>query len=425
MAFADYRTLQGRFVEEFGAIGDAFPFSLMAFESELRNFSYGHGHDAQRNLTRRGRHQPVLDGLARAIAPRIVGRKQVLVDLPGFGVLAGHLKGRFAELGYNDFTGRRVLRMPIQKLARRLATSGSAYANMARRIAERGPEGFTADRAVLSTLERQLAGNYRRFRDFVARQDIRLVLASGDTLPAQRFLCRAATEIGFPYVVLAHGYIGHPALLSVAPVRADKLLVWTERQRDLIVDALPDRAADIVSVGFPNRLERPDRSGVERRVLFAWEPLAYADLLQRHSPILEVLARRCRDAGFVPVFRAHPKERDAAWLRELIDRLDFERDKDTMQRALERAALVISSNSTVLPEVAAVGIPAVQVADIARFDYEGAQKVPAAEFDPAAIATDATVPPPFDLMDPDRVFDLLLGLVRTSDRNGSERRGQA
>jgi hypothetical protein len=109
-------------------------------------------------------------------------------------------------------------------------------------------------------------------------------------------------------------------------------------------------------------------------------------------------------AGFTAAIRLHPKERKDEPLAQALRDVGFEMDSADMTTALSRAAVVASSNSTVLCEAAAFGIPAVQIEDLAVFEFEGAEMCPVARFDPARSAAIETGEPAFRYLDVDRFF---------------------
>ncbi|MGP1355606.1 hypothetical protein [Roseicyclus sp.] len=415
MDFSGYSSFQTDFEARYDAYQQSHPFTMMLLDLELRNAQFGDHAIARKNLGRQTDRLALAEQLMKLAARRSAHGPQVYIEMPGFSGLAAELSARFKGKGLSVFSDRTILASPANKFLHRLVKLGRAHSAAMARGGTEGPEAILADRKLLDDLEASLADNYRRMKSFVIAQDIRFFMATGDAKPFSRFLCRIARELGRPYVVMAHGYVSHSTLVSIAPLHADRLIAWTERQAELLREALPDRAPDIVSHGFPLRSAPPARDRVERRVLLAWEPLLRPGIAERHMPVLAELARICGRAGYTPALRLHPKERKDAGLARSLRDLGLTLDEDDMATALSRAAVVASSNSTVLCEAAAFGIPAVQIADLAVFDFEGAEKIAAREFDPARSAAKETGQSAFPLMDVDAMFAGLMTLRQEHD----------
>jgi len=409
--FSAYKDFQKTFVSRYGAFERTHPFTMMVLEQELRNSQFGDTDIAQRNLSRQSDRLWIVEHLLKLGARRAARGPQVYIEMPGFAGLAADLSHRFEARNVSVFSNQRIMAQPANKLLHRLIKLGPTYSRAMARAGANGPDALLEDTALLARLEAELAVNYERMKNFVRAQNIRAFIATGDCKPFSRFLCRAAQDLDLPYIVLAHGYISHSTLVSIAPVHADRLIVWTEQQAKLLHDAVPDRAEHIYSFGFPPRAAPTDRTLKERRVLFVWEPLGRFGILENHLPVLSKLAATCSSVGFIPAMRLHPKERGDEALMQSLRAIGFEIDSDDMGMALSRAAVVASSNSTVLCEAAACGIPAVQIEDLAVFAFEGAEMCAAAEFDPARAAATETGQPALPLMDTGRFFDHIAELM--------------
>ena len=419
MDFSAYKGFQEDFERRFGAYSRTHPFTMMLLDLELRNALFGDAAIAQRNLARQTDKMWLADLLMKVAARRSASGPQVYIEMPGFNDLAAGLSERFEARGFRIFSRRKILGTPANKFLHRLSKLGPSHsAAMARGGAE-GPEAILRDRELLDRLESTLVENYQRMKAFVSAQDIRVFVASGDAKPFSRFLCRIAQELGLPYVVVAHGYVSHTTLVSIAPLHADRLIAWTERQAELLRVALPDRGPDIRCFGFPVRSAPPDRIRVERRVLLAWEPLSRPGKDASHMPVLGQLARICAQAGYTAVLRLHPKERKDARIARQVQDMGLVLDDDDMATALSRAAVVVSSNSTVLCEAAAFGVPAVQITELSEFEFEGADQVAVAEFDPARAAASESGQPAFPLMDVDMLFSDISDLMQKSEMKGA------
>lgn len=106
--------------------------------------------------------------------------------------------------------------------------------------------------------------------DVLRRYKISSLIASSDDDPFMRILCSASKFSSTEVNIIAHGYIGHPSLLTIAPVYADRLFVWTQIQKnDLIRDLDKDNANKIYYEGSPLVLNNKHDALKSHTVLFA------------------------------------------------------------------------------------------------------------------------------------------------------------
>ncbi|WJY21193.1 hypothetical protein QTA57_15655 [Fontisubflavum oceani] len=398
MDFRGVHDLDERFSRQWSPFLDGFPFAAMALEAELRNISAGDIEVALRNVSRLTRHYPVVDWALTAVflTTSRVERPQLYVNLPGFHDVARSLKESLSDNpGLACFSDRRIARFRANQVLHKLCTAGQAYPKVMRQIAAVGAAKAVTDRDLMAQLDQSFSRNYDRLKQFIISQNIRAFVAAGDMKPHERLICHAAQELGRPYLVLAHGYVSDPGLVSVAPIRADALVLWTEQQRSLIADVLPERIEDLMSFGFPARVKVPVRQPGDR-VVFAWEPLGRMGKRDTHAKCLAALSGICRAARLEPVFRPHPKDRHDAEIIADIEATGFSLDHMELQESLATARCVVSSNSTVLTEAAAAGVPAYQVEELAEFRFEGSQLISATEFRPGdapvSLAADQFLP---------------------------------
>ena len=405
MDFSAYPEFQARFQKQYGWMEESFPFSLMVLEGELRNCLSGDEAISRHNISRLTKHYIPIDLLLQQVSLRRFDRPQIYIEMPGFQPVRGPLTKRLRQQGHMIFSDRKFFGVPANRALHKMATMGRAFPRAMELASRQSLEALLADRQRLVRLEASLLRNHARLLRFIEAQRIKLFVATGDSKPFSRLIAKAAKDLGRPYIVLAHGYISNPVLNTIAPIRADRLIAWTGRQRQMLQEVLPERKDDILCHGFPERVTLPANIAPERRILFAWEPLERTGHEAAHQKVLSTLAAACRQADVTPAFRPHPKERRNADLLQRMERLGFEIDQGPLGHALARAACVVSSNSTVLTEAAAAAVPAYQVAELAAFRFEGAQMIPAAALDPSALISAPKRKTPLQPMNHEALFN--------------------
>lgn len=400
MDFRAFLAFNAAFKQRFANLAKSYPFAFLALEAELRNSFAGDIDVVAANASRLTEHYLPVDWLLYGVQAMSGAQNKPLayIEMPGFQNDASRIRNILQRrYGIGSFSDRPILRQRSNKILHKMCTSGRAYPAMMRRIAADGIEAAVEDAMLVADLDCAMARNYHRTLAYVRSQNIRLFLATGDSKPFSRILCRIAHALDIPYVVLAHGYISNKRLLSIAPVRADALVLWTEEQRRMIADVMPERMADLFCCGFPHR-QRIEPDLTARRIVFAWEPLMRKNKRKTHNEALKTLAKRCIAEGIEPVFRPHPKDKRRGDILSSLEGMGFSIDSGDMSVSLRTARMVVSSNSTVLTEAAAAGLPAVQIAELAEFHFEGAALRSLAEFDPLAEFNNvlATPWPPFN-----------------------------
>ena len=380
MDFSAYAPFQAEFHKRYGWLEREYPFAAMGLEAELRNFAIGDVEVAHINAARQSLRVAPIDWLVTMAShlDRQAHSEQFYFEFPG---PVGHdiANALESELHLQNFSARKILGYRSNKLLHRLATHGTAYPTAMKAFAENGAENLLSHRRLLYALDHDLRRNFKLLKRYLEKQRIRLCVSSGDSKPFSRMLIRASHDLNIPFIVFAHGYISEPRLNSIAPLRADALVTWTEKQASLIRNGLPERANDIVSFGMPRRT-RPAQRKPDGTVLIAWEPLSFRDRLSKHETMLRRLQDLIADAGLTASFRPHPKDRKDHDVMQRLEAWGFKINDEPLARAFEKAEFVLSANSTVLTEAAACGIPAVQLSDLATFRFEGAQLVAVEDF---------------------------------------------
>ncbi|MES1927735.1 hypothetical protein SADO_00725 [Salinisphaera dokdonensis CL-ES53] len=202
---------------------------------------------------------------------------------------------------------------------------------------------------------------------------VKTIFSTDDYRASGQVLYEAARRAGVNRVALAHGYIQHPTLVSCFPGRSDTFIAWTKQQKeDLERDLGPFKSTDIQYIGFPKIFPQSQMPPAPMTILLCACAMFGQRLDKVRQDLFGTLAanlvRKCDARVFV---RLHPKERaldDAAqWLRRhQLTQSGFARLEDD----LSRCHLVIGGNSSVLVEAFEYGREAIQVEELARFEFE-------------------------------------------------------
>jgi hypothetical protein len=257
-----------------------------------------------------------------------------------------------------------------------MSVEGRHFKRALRQGLARGMETIAQDHAILAALDAEVGRNAARMRNLMRDSDIRVIVSDGDCMYFSRVMAHVARDLGIPFVVIAHGYIGNPFLATIAPVHGDLLVVWTQGQAKALAASIdPDDAAKLRYFGFP---KTPELSGTRSpgRVLFIWDPLLIkGDQRNREMRGLATMFDRLRSAGLDPVLRLHPRDRSDAGLGSELSGAGITTDHHAIGLSLGRADVVVGSFSSALIEAAAAGRPVFQFSAEAPFNHEDLPEV--------------------------------------------------
>lgn len=394
MKFEQYKIFDRTFAAEFGAFCRHYPFASALFEKELRNHLAGRTRVYSQNVEALATIRP--EKIAyETIAPLMLSfkenrkSKKILLALPKFlqteEALKNefHKRGNIVEIGFTPnrgswsdlFLGKNphlgAIGVPSLELARAF-----------RILKEEGPYFFLKDTKRLSRIDQAAKKGVNRISDFITRKNYQMIVAQGEAGPSERLLCEAAALSGVPYVVISHGYIQDPKLISIAPIRSAGLVVWSKKQQEELQNALqPDQAQRIFYFGYPKDIYL--NGEIERKnVLFVMEPFCR---LINYEECLAAVGRSIRglqEKQFNVAVRPHPKDLRSCNMEYICRYLGIghqELSRGSLGDELRGAAFVIGTNSSVLFEASALGIPTFQIDECCVSDFEGVQKIRSTE----------------------------------------------
>ncbi|CCF00783.1 hypothetical protein predicted by Glimmer/Critica (plasmid) [Sinorhizobium fredii HH103] len=374
MDFSAFRAFDDAFRGKYADLLESHPFAAMLIEKQLRNYESGALAIAGANIRKLAR--PTCGRRFRAqMAFRLASllnreyEPRYYLKLERFDTLKSNLSSPLSGLGMKPLREAGGGLMPEMRVLHQLATLGGAFRTFMRTAHAKGIEKATADRKLVSRLDKQASKNFALVKAMIEKQRIQLFIADGDTLPFSRMICAAAKELAVPYVVIAHGYIQNPNLVGIAPIYGDYLVTWTEQQAADLRKALKDEEkAKVLCFGYPKDTYCSNVRG--NQALIVWHPLHDGDLVSQVEEIRGIIGA-LRAAGYGSRLRLHPRDTNARSLRALFSNTEIEFSEAPLADDLERSALVIGSRSSVLVEAAMSGKRVFQLAAYSTTPLEG------------------------------------------------------
>jgi hypothetical protein len=192
-------------------------------------------------------------------------------------------------------------------------------------------------------------------------------------------LAIAAKDLGINYVVFAHGYIGSPSLVSILPINASKLILWSNQQlKDLQRVANINELNKLYYIGFPKIYNLPKKSTLKiKKILFAvpgpLEALNLENMLEDKNFInkLNILYTSFNKIGIEIITRLHPKDQNnISTITKFKSLFPYNSNNLSIEKTFDIVDCVIGFDSSVLIESKMNGIQTFQIHDFMNIEYK-------------------------------------------------------
>ncbi|WNK20120.1 hypothetical protein P1P91_00010 [Halomonas piscis] len=389
--FKDFLEFNKRFCDKYAKQMEKYPYAFMLVEKELRNIESGREWLAYANFKKLSRYKP-LKNFYRSYAflvARFLSKNtlKTYVSLGRFKSLEERVKQHY---GLRDESKVSKLKYPFMLIkgdAIRLSSLPVArcgYSSFYKRLLRSDFDSLSEK--YLDKINRLAKNDVLKLSDLMKRLGVKRIIATGDSTSASRLLCEAAKKAGAKYFVVAHGYVQDPKLISIAPIYADRIFMWTHNQQASFQEAVQEESqkSKIFFEGSPLRVKdnQVQEELEERKFLFALEPLPKdEDQKKSFIDIVRSYARKVIECGAEPVFRLHPKDnKESESFLSLVGcgKLSSVRD---VYYDIGTSRCVVISNSSVAVQSALYGVKSVQIKGLKKFDFEYTEAMSLAEFD--------------------------------------------
>lgn len=251
-----------------------------------------------------------------------------------------------------------------------IINSTFALRNLHRRIVRLGLYDFLASEKELKKLENILHKRVRNISIFLKLLRINYLILQNEHSPHEKILTLAAAQIKAKIIVIAHGYFQKASsLVTVAPIRAEELIVWTPSQREMILKETGYNGQKVSYYGWPfetfeRSCELPNLSP-----LFILTDIDN-DLDQKEFELtVEILTK------FVAIhpelrIRPHPFFKRSNTYRTRLIQTKFDQNikNETLVEQLCHSNLVTGHDSSVLVQAYFENIPTYRIKEISILD---------------------------------------------------------
>lgn len=378
--FSEFSDFNKKFIDKYEKYLKEYPYAFMLVEKELRNIESGREWLAHSNLGSLSRYKFIKSCYKAyvffAVGYLLNASLKNYISLPKFL----HLEKRL-EHHYGVLIGiRKNKLLYIKKLLTGEEVRLSALAVTRRQYCKYFDlvlrDGFfSLTENYLKKVDRLVKKDVAKLAVFLEKLGVERVIVEGDSTASSRVLCEATKMAGAKYLVVAHGYVQDPNLISIAPIYADKIFMWTYNQRLSLQKAVTTESqkSKVLFKGTPlNIKEKSDcEEKKKERFLFALEPLPKVEEENiKFVKIVANYAKKVSSHGGDPVFRLHPKDRKNE--EEFLKMVDCGSlsERGDIYSDISSSNCVIVSNSSVAVQSALCGIKSIQIKELKKFDFE-------------------------------------------------------
>ena len=382
--FPKYREVNELFYDKYGDYLKRYPYAFFVLEKILRMEIVGKKNLVKRDLkyysefSKRKFLVRSLQKLYLFCLFSFYKKSSVLVNLPKFSDVSKVIEDSFLSNNWrylqtssvtNYFcaavcTGNRELSALFKKY---LVTNGDNILN----------------EVLLLKLNSAVKKEVVHFSQLFIRLKIKFLFVQGDSSPSERVICEAAKLAKCRVIVLAHGYVQSPSLITIAPVYADQLCVWTEQQREDLKSVVENASAIKIRYCGSLFLKRDRKLNSSRlSALIALEVLPVErESQKRYMNVLTNYLEAMREKSFAVKIRPHPKEKS-----ETVDQIievfpnAYLSLCETALEAIYNSDLVLAPNSSMLIQAREVGKISFQISELKTFSFEGIASVNSRNF---------------------------------------------
>jgi len=235
------------------------------------------------------------------------------------------------------------------------------------------------DRALMMQLNYSVQQDTEYTAQLIKRLGINIFINSGDSSGNARILIDSSRYYDSKTISFAHGYIQNKWLMSIAPIRSDKLILWTNKQLlDISAVVGHEQSKKLSYIGFPKKYISGNSSSDDISSLLLMGKIE--DMLKDnklHALFINVI-EALRDLPTKVKLRLHPHERfGIPIIEEFVAKNIIELSNSNLDSDIAEADYIIGANSSTLVEAASSGKNVFEVEELSdsNFDLEGIIKL--------------------------------------------------
>ncbi len=395
MNFEEYRHLDVRVKQKYNKYYDAFPTVMSIIDTPIRHYESGNT-DLATNHFRSGSIR-----IRERFWSRYLKYASKVLSKQDRSTIAIMLNRRFDWIkdkwtqqvekeGYIPITKpehitqdwKSILKLDKVNLMRAVRRKRSV-STKCKEIVSKGIENIERPKKVLGDIKQNINKEIEKMSDVLRSLNISMIVSNGDYTFSQSILCKAAQSIDITYVVIAHGYIQNPRLISFCPIKADHLILWTKKQQQEVKKVIKNKKTNVHYLGFPKRnnfgCAKLTTFNEDTIVLFVFGEIKVDAQHSKYSEIIIDIAKQFKRRGASIRLRPKPKDNNKQIVQRIRSEVECNISSHSLQYDLQNADAVVGTNTSVLVESIYGGVPTIQIKDLAKKKFDHVPQVAAKE----------------------------------------------
>ena len=232
---------------------------------------------------------------------------------------------------------------------------------------------------MMTALDNSVKSDIKKLDKLLYRLGINVFINTGDSSANARVLIEACSTHNIKTISLAHGYISDFTLIGIAPVRSDKLILWTEKQLTEFLNVVDEIQANRLDfIGFPKKINFVDQPLSDQSILLVTtsiEPMLN-DLKKKHFLKKVILELKKISPNFR--LRLHPNERiNIPKINDFLAENPVNLANGDLMDEIAKSNYIVGFSSSVLLEAVSSGKPVFEIKELTDplHEFESIKKI--------------------------------------------------
>ena len=231
------------------------------------------------------------------------------------------------------------------------------------------------DNELMVQLNQSVQQDTVRTAQLTKKLGINIFINTGDSSGNARILIDSSKYHNSKVISFAHGYIACDSLMGIAPIRSDKLILWTNKQLLEISNAVGyEQSGKLSYIGFPKKFSADRESSGEIISLLLVGYIKHILKDKKLSAIFINVIEALRGFSTKVKLRLHPHERHGIpIIDEFVAKNNIELSSGGLDSDIAEADYIMGTGSSVLVEAASYGKNVFEINEFSdsRLDFEG------------------------------------------------------
>lgn len=262
-----------------------------------------------------------------------------------------------------------------------LCSNSFGLKNIHWRMYRSGLIKFISSDRNLKKLEKSLNEQVDVVASLLTKLNIKNLILQNEHCPHEKILVMAAEKNKIDFFVVAHGYIQKSSgLVTIAPIRAKELIVWTELQRELLLKETNYCPERIRFYGWPYKISEKVKYIEQKEPLFILSDIDN-DFNETEFILTVTVITKLLEKFPNLMIRPHPSFSKSTSSRKKLIKGKFSDNlkKQSLESQLGKALFVTGHDSSVLLQSYFENIPTYRIKELSILDIPEISKLKLSE----------------------------------------------